>query len=211
MIAAKIESFRHGGDRRRSEQDAKVHVDRDKAATLLNVSPRSVANAAIVRDQGLHKLQHAVLQGKVAVSSAATFAQQELREQQRWIEENIDVRCAVRAFKRQHSPKGLYEDLLSSIAATEKLMRHSVTKIVSEIPDEQRRSMAAMVERFRNFFTGLDAEMHNGSKVHGAARDDRAQLLALDRHAGRGRPLTKPGIKEAAERAIARSKGLVGS
>jgi len=180
MIAANIEGFRHGGDRRSSDQGAKLHLDRDKAAKLLNVSTRSIANAAIVRDRGIPELQRAVLQGQVTVSPAATFARQEACDQQRWIEKNIDVRRAVRAFRSQGAAKGPYQDLLASIGATEKLMRHSVTKIVAEIPDEQRRSMAALIERFKSFFTGLDAETRKSTsgEVNGTG-DDRAQIRAL--------------------------------
>jgi hypothetical protein len=180
MIAANIEGFRHGGDRRHSDQDVNLRIDREKAAKLLNVSPRSVASAAIVRDSGIARLTQAVLQGKVAVSSAATFAQQEPREQQHWIEKSINVRSAVRAFRRQRAPEGPYKDLQALIAPTEKLMRHTVTQISSDIPDEQYRSMIAVVKRFKNFFVGLDAEMgtRTGSK-DGVPGDDRAQINAL--------------------------------
>jgi N6-adenosine-specific RNA methylase IME4 len=70
MIAARLETVRHGGDRR-SDQDANWHVDRDAAARLLNVSRRSVARAASVRDYGQPELQRAVDRGNLAVSLAA--------------------------------------------------------------------------------------------------------------------------------------------
>ena len=62
-----------------------------------------------------------------------------------------------------------------------KLMRHSVTNIVAEIPDEQCRSNAVVVERFKNFFTELETEMRKRTteKDHIAAGDDRAQIHAL--------------------------------
>jgi hypothetical protein len=181
MIAAKIESFRHGGDRRSSARDANLQLDRDTAAKRLNVSTRSVANAAVVRDHGVSELQSAVLQGEVAVSAAATFAQQEPHEQRRWIEKSINVPCAVRAFQRDCALRGPYQDLLASIAMINKLMRHSVTNIVAEIPDEQCRSNAVVVERFKNFFTELETEMRKRTteKDHIAAGDDRAQIHAL--------------------------------
>ena len=176
MIAAKVEGFRHGGDRRSAVQAENLQLDREAAAKLLNVSSRSVASAAIVRDHGIPQLQHAVLQGKVAVSSAAAFAQQDPLLQQRWLEDNIlDVRRAVRAFQHRRTPRGPYEDLLASITATQKLMRHSVTEIVASIPDERRHSMAIVAERLKAFFTGLDDEMRKGI----APVDDLHQIRAL--------------------------------
>jgi len=52
MVAAKVETFTHGGNRKSEDQDANLHVDRRAAAELTNVSPRSVAAAAKVRKQG---------------------------------------------------------------------------------------------------------------------------------------------------------------
>jgi ParB-like chromosome segregation protein Spo0J len=70
MIAAKIETLKHGGDRK-SDQDANLHVDRAAAAKLMNVSARSVANAAKVRDRAAPEIVAAVERGTVAVSTAA--------------------------------------------------------------------------------------------------------------------------------------------
>jgi hypothetical protein len=42
-VAAKLETLKHGGNRK-SDQDANLHLDRDDAAKLLNVSPRTVLN-----------------------------------------------------------------------------------------------------------------------------------------------------------------------
>ena len=65
MVAARLETMRHRGDRR-SEQDANLHVSRDEAAAILNVSTRTVAHAAVVRDHAAPELQRAVDQGKIA-------------------------------------------------------------------------------------------------------------------------------------------------
>jgi len=54
MVAAKLETLEHGGNRR-CDQDANLHVEpvtRAKAAELLNVSTRTVAAAAKVKDAG---------------------------------------------------------------------------------------------------------------------------------------------------------------
>lgn len=72
MVAAKLETYKHGGDR--SEQHANLHVDRSDAAKLLNVSPRTVASAAKVRDEAAPELQRAVETGKVSVSAASDVA-----------------------------------------------------------------------------------------------------------------------------------------
>jgi len=47
MIAHSLERMNHGGDRKSENQDANLHVDRHQAAEMLNVSPRSVATAAM--------------------------------------------------------------------------------------------------------------------------------------------------------------------
>ena len=74
MVAAKLEQFTHGGDRK-SDQDANLHVDRARAAEMLNVSPRTVAAAAKVKDDGAPELVAAVESGKVSVSAAATLSE----------------------------------------------------------------------------------------------------------------------------------------
>jgi ParB-like chromosome segregation protein Spo0J len=75
MVAKKIETVKHGGDRK-SDQDANLHVDRATAAKMLNVSERSVANASTVIEKGTPDLVSAVEQGKVSVSAAADFAKE---------------------------------------------------------------------------------------------------------------------------------------
>ena len=55
--------------------------------------------------------QKSVLQGKIAVSSAATFAQQQGCEQQQWVETHVEISRAVRAFRRQQTPEGPFVDL----------------------------------------------------------------------------------------------------
>jgi N6-adenosine-specific RNA methylase IME4 len=69
MVAAKLETLRHGDNQHSG--DANLHVQRDKAAKMLNVSPRSVADAAKVRDKATPELKTAVEQGHIAVSIAA--------------------------------------------------------------------------------------------------------------------------------------------
>jgi N6-adenosine-specific RNA methylase IME4 len=75
-VASKIETFKHGDNQHKQHigGDANLRVLRKDAAELLNVSERSVASAAVVRDDGEPELQHAVEQGHLAVSLAAIAA-----------------------------------------------------------------------------------------------------------------------------------------
>ena len=83
MGAARLETMRSGA-RTDLEPDANLHeVSRSQAASLLNVSPRSVASARRVIDDGVPELVQAVERGEVAVSAAAEIAslpQEEQRE-----------------------------------------------------------------------------------------------------------------------------------
>jgi hypothetical protein len=76
MIAAKIETLKHGGNR----QDANLHlaVSRDEAARMLNVSPRSVASAAQVLESGDPDMIASVEHGDLAVSAAANAVREAL-------------------------------------------------------------------------------------------------------------------------------------
>lgn len=82
MVAAKLANMTHGGDRRR-DQDANLHVDRANAAKLLNVSARSVADAAKVRKNGTDELIEACEKGVVPVSVAAKLTALPKSEQQK--------------------------------------------------------------------------------------------------------------------------------
>ena len=68
MVVARLETFKHGGDRK--GQDANLHLDRKALAARLNVSPRTAASAAIVRDYATPELVRAVEQGEIKVSVA---------------------------------------------------------------------------------------------------------------------------------------------
>jgi N6-adenosine-specific RNA methylase IME4 len=88
MVAAKLESFRHGGARQNSsEQDANLRLDRKGAADALHVSERSVNSAREVIDHGAPELVAKVDAGEVAVSAAAEVAKLPVSEQLRIIRE----------------------------------------------------------------------------------------------------------------------------
>ncbi len=73
MIAARLESYSHGGHRP-AAQDANLHLARSDASQMFNVSPRSVASAARVYAQGAPELIAAVDAGQLAVSTAADLS-----------------------------------------------------------------------------------------------------------------------------------------
>ena len=72
MVAAKIATLSHGGDRRSADQEANLPLE--NAAILLNVSPRSVRSANQVIEHGAKAVQKAVEQGSLAISTAAELA-----------------------------------------------------------------------------------------------------------------------------------------
>lgn len=80
MIAAKIETYKQG----RPGKDANLHdkISREQAAEMLNVSPRTVASAAKVLDDGIPELIEAVEGGDISVSAAAEIAKLPQEEQQ---------------------------------------------------------------------------------------------------------------------------------
>ena len=75
MVAAKLETMKHG----RPGKDANLHlkesVSRSQAAELLHVSPRTVANAKKVETEAVPEVVDAVESGKIPVSLAATIAE----------------------------------------------------------------------------------------------------------------------------------------
>lgn len=71
MVAAKLATMPHGGDRTKSPIGDLKQAD---AAAMLNVGKRSVERAGIVVDDGVPDLVRAVEQGRVAVSAASELA-----------------------------------------------------------------------------------------------------------------------------------------
>src|SRR5262249_34216598 len=89
-IAAELETMTHGGNRKRVDgQDAPARVERDRAtaAAVLNVSERSVADAAAVKKHGTPELQQSVRDGTIQVKPAAKLARKSPEQQREGIEE----------------------------------------------------------------------------------------------------------------------------
>jgi ParB-like chromosome segregation protein Spo0J len=81
MVAARIATMRQG---ERTDLEPTAHlqnVSRAHAASLLRVSPRSVADAHRVQERGVPELVRAVEAGEMAVSAAARVASLEPQDQ----------------------------------------------------------------------------------------------------------------------------------
>lgn len=102
MVAHKLENMRQG-ERTDLEPSANLHkVSRSDAARLLNVSERSVANAAKVSDGGAPELVAAVESGKVSVSAAATIAEATKEEQAEIVARgNDEILSAANKIRRE--------------------------------------------------------------------------------------------------------------
>lgn len=77
-VAAKLANLNNG---ERASQICEASITRDQAASMLNVSPRSVDSARVVRDHGVTELQDRVASGAVAPSTAADVARLPQSEQ----------------------------------------------------------------------------------------------------------------------------------
>lgn len=100
MIAAKLESM---PPHRPTNKDANLHTSRAKAAQLLNVSERTVADAHKVQAKGAPALVAAVEQGKVAISTAAQLADAPPAEQAEIIARGEkEIHAKSKALKAQH-------------------------------------------------------------------------------------------------------------
>lgn len=74
MIGHRLETYRMGGDRRSEDQHANLRPDREAIATSLNISARSINDAAKVAANAVPEIVAAVDQGKMAISAAAKVA-----------------------------------------------------------------------------------------------------------------------------------------
>ncbi|CAN7334469.1 MT-A70 family methyltransferase [Bosea sp. LjRoot90] len=131
MVAVKLEGFRHGGVRA-GEQDADLQLaplTRAEAADIAKVSPRSVAFARVVIDQGVPELAREVEQGGMAVSLAAELARLPVADQRELIraadpqalytviKEDRDRRTALKKERRAEKEEQLGEKIANSNAA----------------------------------------------------------------------------------------------
>lgn len=81
MIAARLVTEKHGGDRKSKDQAANLPLDQGDAAAQLNVSERTVRTAAMVIENAAPEVVKAVESGEVSVSDAAAIADKPKAEQ----------------------------------------------------------------------------------------------------------------------------------
>jgi ParB-like chromosome segregation protein Spo0J len=99
MVAKKLATLKHG--QRHTGKFAGVTTQAE-AASMLNVSERSVRTAGAVIDKAVHEIVTAVEKGDVSVSAAAQFAKQPKEEQAKQIAESATPADAVKAFRDSH-------------------------------------------------------------------------------------------------------------
>ncbi len=122
MVAKKLANMTVGG---KEANYANLHncettpVSRTEAAALLNVSPRSVADAKTVLEKGSPELIEAVEQGEVSVSAAATVAKiyADEPEKQKEIVEAGTVKDVAREIKESRKPAETNPDGAGEILA----------------------------------------------------------------------------------------------
>ena len=136
MVAAKIATIPHGGDRRSADQEANLPLE--NAASQLNVSPRSVRSANQVLEHGSKAVQKAVEQGKLAVSTAAELATSGATKtkQTQAVKGGKDAIKGVlkKPAKKEKSPLSKEEQ----IKANRKLAKDYIAKAVNAVDDYHR-------------------------------------------------------------------------
>jgi hypothetical protein len=96
LVAKKLATLRHG--QRQTGKFAGVTTQAE-AASLLNVSERSVRTAGAVIDKAVPEIVTAVERGDLSVSAAAQFAKQPKEEQAKQIAESATPANAVKSYR----------------------------------------------------------------------------------------------------------------
>ncbi len=73
-VAAQIAQLGKGRPEEDKSANLRIMPTQSEAASMLNVSERSIQNAAVVRDNAVPELQQKVAKGEVAPSTAADVA-----------------------------------------------------------------------------------------------------------------------------------------
>jgi hypothetical protein len=149
MGAAKLETFGHGGARKKT-QDANLHLDRKTAAAMLQISERTVAHAATVLKHGTPELQKAVERGETSVSAAA----KQVQEQENVKGHITEIEAKVRGWlekldKKERKAKGLDPpfDELKTLHPVKLLEQYEQARLAEEACIQ--REAAAKTERER--------------------------------------------------------------
>ena len=128
MIAAELANHRHGGDRRSDQAATLPLVSQGEAARLMNVSARSVRDAAKVKNVGGSELVTAVKKGDVSVAAAAEVAK-EARDVQRKVVsgDKREVRRKIAEVKAKRKPQPAQRAAAreAAFAASTNIRQHS--------------------------------------------------------------------------------------
>lgn len=127
MVAAKLATMRHGGDRKSGAFDQTANLRLDQAADMLDVSERSVESARRVIRDGAEELQAAVERRELTVSTASALAALPKREQ-------IEVLASA-------DPAAI-KTIAKQVRAAQQKTRHTVRLAHMEMVAEKGRASA---------------------------------------------------------------------
>lgn len=130
MVAAKIATAKRGGDHSANLQNGEQEITRDDAAKLLNVSTRTVADAAKVLAHGVPALQKAVEKGEASASAAASVAGLPKKEQREAVKTGTVAEAAKERMEalRREKQRTIWINLIGTTSK-------SLKKKILENPD----------------------------------------------------------------------------
>jgi len=109
MVAAELATLEHGSNQHREKEEGQnCPSSIDDAASLLNVSPRTVKTAKQVKEKGSLELVDAVKSGDVTVSQAATLCKTvpDKKKQTKLVKEGKQaIKAAIKPQPKQSNPK----------------------------------------------------------------------------------------------------------
>lgn len=177
---AEYETYRHGGARTSQstgptqEQDANLQLDQTPAparaelADAANVSERSIASAAVVRDRGVPELKEAVKQGELSISSAEQIARLPEKEQPAAVAKAVPAGARSIMSSRQE-PDDSLDFFPTPPWATRALIKHALRRLGMREADLSRQSFwepacgeGHMAEVLQEYFgAGLATDIHD--------------------------------------------------
>jgi len=139
MVAKKLATLEHG--QRQTGKFAAV-TTQAQAASMLNVSERSVPTAGAIIDKAVPEIVKAVEKGNVSVSAAAQFARQPKKEQAKQIREAKTLADAVKAHRKGLSTRS---------GKPNEVLYGGVVASRPKPPDGPSLTQIGMVKRFAEF------------------------------------------------------------
>jgi hypothetical protein len=172
IVTGKLENLKHG----QTKADMPIGISRPDAASMLNVSKRSVARASDVIDHGVPDLVDAVEHGKVKVSAAAEFAKQNPPlDQARLIAEHGSPAAAVKAVaadtaEKKRSVKAKADRAEKTAAAKLAASKPEASAAMSPKPGDDPVTTAAKLIGVLELFgrvnvSGTVARMSNDDRI----------------------------------------------